>query len=473
MTICALPDLRQLATLILNSVTTLERISCETNTTIPNLDDAESQSEVFGATPEARNAARVIAAAGLQIANLVRPPREVLFDVIHGSQKAAALRVCLEANAPEMLREAGPKGLHAHKIAAQANIDGDKLARLMRYLASHHIYREVAPDVWVNNRLSAALDTGKAVADLCANPKGKYLNSPAAAFPAMASYVLDSRTKAAAQLWEALSDPATRFSNRVVDSALHRSLGIDVSVWVRNEGPGWEHQRQLFAQSMRGYSDLQPQTAVLSAYPWAELAPGSVVVDVGGGVGSAMLPLAREHHHLRIVIQDHENVVVDGLRMWLSQLPEAVQTQRVSFEGHDFFTPHTIRGVSVFFMRYVLHDWSDEDARKILQNLRTAAEPHTVLILLDHVLPYTVHDDGHEQQQVPGKDAPPPLLQTYGAVNTMGYLKDVLMMINHNGKERKAVELAGLLRSAGWELKHVERVEGTNGFFLPAWAVPV
>jgi hypothetical protein len=40
------------------------------------------------------------------------------------------------------------------------------IARIMRLLATHYIYREVRPDTFVNNRLSAALDTGKPVTEL-------------------------------------------------------------------------------------------------------------------------------------------------------------------------------------------------------------------------------------------------------------------------------------------------------------------
>ena len=39
-------------------------------------------------------------------------------------------------------------------------------ARLLRYLANRHIFREVRPDVFANNRISGMLSTGKATEDL-------------------------------------------------------------------------------------------------------------------------------------------------------------------------------------------------------------------------------------------------------------------------------------------------------------------
>lgn len=37
------------------------------------------------------------------------------------------------------------------------------LARVLRTLATHHIFREVSPDVFTNNAVSLAMDTGKTI----------------------------------------------------------------------------------------------------------------------------------------------------------------------------------------------------------------------------------------------------------------------------------------------------------------------
>ena len=41
-------------------------------------------------------------------------------------------------------------------------------------------------------------------------------------------------------------------------------------------------------------------------FDWEGLPEGSVVVDVGGGVGSQTLTLAQRHKHLKFVVQDTE-----------------------------------------------------------------------------------------------------------------------------------------------------------------------
>jgi len=50
-------------------------------------------------------------------------------------------------------------------------------------------------------------------------------------------------------------------------------------------------------------------------YDWESLPEGSVVVDVGGGIGSVTDILAKAHPHLKFIIQDQLEVVEDGLKV--------------------------------------------------------------------------------------------------------------------------------------------------------------
>lgn len=51
---------------------------------------------------------------------------------------------------------------------ACSRFDIAHVARFLRLLASNHIYEEVRPDVFRNNRLSSLLDSGKSSADVIA-----------------------------------------------------------------------------------------------------------------------------------------------------------------------------------------------------------------------------------------------------------------------------------------------------------------
>lgn len=55
--------------------------------------------------------------------------------------------------------------------------------------------------------------------------------------------------------------------------------------------------------------------ACVAAYAWAGLPMGSVVVDVGAGVGTSAMLVARAFPHLRFVIQDTPKVVQDAQKV--------------------------------------------------------------------------------------------------------------------------------------------------------------
>lgn len=60
---------------------------------------------------------------------------------------------------------------------------------------------------------------------------------------------------------------------------------------------------------------------------------------------------------------------------------------RVTFQGHDFFTPQPIKGAAVYFFCHILHDWSDTYAIKILQNTVPAMKNGSKLIAVELVQP--------------------------------------------------------------------------------------
>jgi hypothetical protein len=80
---------------------------------------------------------------------------------------------------------------------------------------------------------------------------------------------------------------------------------------------------------------------------------------------------------------------------------------------HNFFEPQPIQDASVFFLRFITHDWPTEYARKILKHLGDAALPTTKLMIMDNIVPYSV--PGHSCTDV--SSLPYPLLANLGRVN--------------------------------------------------------
>ena len=186
------------------------------------------------------------------------------------------------------------------------------------------------------------------------------------------------------------------------------------------------------------------------------------MVDVGGGVGSAILQLIRAHRHLRYVIQERPKVIPCGVKVrldvdkkcqfinlnaqfWEHEDPEALKSGRVEFIGkastvisslsqstnvyaaHDFFEPQPIKDASVFFLRFIIHEWPNAYAKKILKQLRAAAQPSTKLVICDFLVPYTTSSNSNFSE-IPGSEVPPapyPLLPNLGTVSNQPVMMDL------------------------------------------------
>ncbi|KAF5335811.1 hypothetical protein D9611_009636 [Ephemerocybe angulata] len=472
------PDmLLSLACIISDSVNTIHAACEETGLAFPKLEDAfDLHSEAFRPHEGVSEATKRIVAAAHQLIAAVLPPATAVYTIAaSGSHKAACLRICLEENVAEILREAGPKGLHVSLISQRTNINPQKLARILRFMATLHIFKELSPDVFTNNRLSSAFDTGKPVDELLSNRAARF--SGTNGFTALACLHLDDIFKGSAYLWETLSDPLTSESVDAKGSACsHGALGYETNIWEFMERPEQAHRLRRFGEAIRGVQAMEPTDAVLEACDWKALPEDSVVVDVGGGVGASVFPLAKYHPHLRLIVQDRQDVVEQAKEVWLSKDPAALGMGRVTLQGHDFFESQPVRNASVFLLKQVIHDWSDKDAVRILSGLREASQPTTKLVIIDCLINHACSmAQLGEHSSIPGaipREAPLPLLANYGAANFMSYFHDITMLTRFNSQERTVAEFSSLLKMAGWRLVRVRRTDGADTFLQPLEAVP-
>lgn len=158
-----------------------------------------------------------------------------------------------------------------------------------------------------------------------------------------------------------------------------------------NTGTFWDYlannpeRSHRFASSMSLMQRMpgwQP-AAVFEVFDWGKLGPEAVIVDVGGGDGSFAAALSERFPSLKaIVVQDVPAVIELGK----TAIPEPLRgiiTPQVA----DFFESQPVQGAAVYFLRKVLHDWPDEYAIKILQQLIPALEPGSRIVINDHCVP--------------------------------------------------------------------------------------
>ena len=108
---------------------------------------------------------------------------------------------------------------------------------------------------------------------------------------------------------------------------------------------------------------------------------------------------------------------VYGFKVHFSSMPSITSDSYLDIDTeHDFFGPQPIKNASVFFMRFITHDWPDGPAKKILKHLGDAAQPNTKLLLMENIIPHSAPSD----IDVLGANVSPipyPLLQQLGRAN--------------------------------------------------------
>lgn len=115
-------------------------------------------------------------------------------------------------------------------------------------------------------------------------------------------------------------------------------------------------------------------------YDWASLGQARVV-DVGGARGHIAMELAKRFDKLQVVVQDMDKVIQGAEAGVPPQL-----RGRVTFQGHDLFAPQTA-SADVFFLRWILHNWSDKHCILILRAQIPALKPGARIVIQDTCMP--------------------------------------------------------------------------------------
>ncbi|KIY71645.1 O-methyltransferase [Cylindrobasidium torrendii FP15055 ss-10] len=444
--------LRQLVDLISSAVDAIEHAELDTGVNYPSLQtiyDPHSPREKFAADASVERHASVAVSACYQLLATLGHPEKHMYLNSGAFHIPAAMRVTMESCVPEILRS-HPEGLHAEEIAQRINLKGSSIGRLLRLLATHHIFTEVAPNVFKNNRLSSVMDTGKTVEQIRADPINKHAGTSGCA--ALLEQNTDWMFKSGACLYEALTQ--------------RRDCSLGVAFRTKNlfewlEQPGNERSLARFGASMQGHSNMEGKS-ILDGYDWSSLKPGSVVVDLAGGSGHVSMRIMEHHPNLRFVVQDRA-AVIDSVatKLWQTHHPSAVDGGNVKLQAHDFYCPQPVKNASVFLIQKTLHNYNDERCVRILKHLREAAMPDTKLIVVDMIVvptcsdTVTSHIKGYKTQKVPW-----PLLANLGRAGAEQCFGDMQMFTAIGGIERTVGGFERIFSDSGWKLEEIFRPAG-------------
>ena len=178
---------------------------------------------------------------------------------------------------------------------------------------------------------------------------------------------------------------------------------------------------EQFGRAMANVSGFASK-AVLEAYDFGGL---KTIMDVGGGNGSMVRAILEKYPEARGIVADLPYIAAqanDAIR-------EAGLAERCRFEPTDFFQS-VPKGADGHLLKFVLHDWNDEECATILRNCRAAIAPGGRLMVLEVVVP-----------EDPGFD--------------FSHVMDLNMLVMTGGMERTAGEYEALLARGGFRLKRI------------------
>ena len=330
---------------------------------------------------------------------------QALVQMLTGAWTTQLVAAVARLGIPDRLATAQPQS--SEQIARAVGADIGALSRVMRALASIGVFADVGSGLYSLTSVGERLRSD--------HPES------------MRDFFLAETDDVHRRSWSALVDairtglpqPAAVFGTTVFD------------YYARHGEEG-----QQFGRAMENISAMSAH-GVLANYDFGS---ARLIIDVGGGNGSFVRAIVQQH-------RQPTGVVVD-LPYMESQAVASIEHDRLGnrcrFEAHDIFESVPAGG-DIYLLRFILHDWNDDESVRILKTLRAAMAPAGRVLIVEMLVPDT-NEPGFVQ------------------------LMDINMLVMTGGRERTATEYGALCAAAGLRLV---RTIATGTPFVVLEAEPV
>lgn len=315
------------------------------------------------------------------------PPPDVA-GVSFGYMLSHAVHICAELGVADLLQN-GPKT--ADELAAELGVHGPSLLRLLRTLSAFGFFAFDGTRFSLND----------ATAPLCRDAPNSVLD-----------LVLSTHSE-----WQQVAWRNALYSIRTGRSSLEHATGHSLFGYLLKHPSEHAQFNRAMQAATRG---VVP--ALLETF---EFAPGSYIVDLGGGDGTLLTMLLDASPDCTGTVVDLKPVI-DGIPD--RSLPDSVAS-RVAFSAGDFFE-HVPPGADYYILKHVLHDWDDEKSCVILGNCRQALSATARLLIIESVM-------------------------REGEGNRYAHLIDLGLLVATAGRERSQTEYESLCSRSGLQVRRV------------------
>lgn len=330
------------------------------------------------------------------------PPAAVMLELLSSFTITEALIVVAELGVADEL-EKGPRSVA--QIADSIGADPATLGRVLRCLESQGIFTTNREGMYEQTPLSETLRS----------------NVPGTMRPFAIMYGQKWYRRPFEGLTESIRSGGVPFEN---------TFGMPLFDYLSQDDQ--TAGSSIFNDAMTSISQAN-EPAVIDAY---DFQPFKRIIDVGGGHGAMLSAILESALESNGVLYDLPGVV-SGAREALSGVSD-----RCEIVAGSFFDGVPGEG-DLYVLKLIIHDWSDERASVILNNIRTEIPPDGTLLLIDGIIPEGDRDKFRK-------------------------LMDLHMMAVVGGVERTEVEYRQLLAEANFELTRVIPSETGRASLLEA-----
>ncbi|WP_394821837.1 methyltransferase [Pendulispora albinea] len=330
-------------------------------------------------------------ASALAPAQAGDPVLASLLELNDGLLKARAAQLAAELGVADLLT-GGPRT--SDELAASTKSHPRALYRLLRTLAACGVFTEVEP--------------------------GRFAQTPASAYLAKDHpQSVHGWFVTGSSFGRAFAD--AMHSMRTCEPAFPLAHGESLFTYLRSR----PELGATFDAAMADISRIESAN-VIRAYDFSR---ARKLVDVGGGTGTLLCAILDAAPNATGLILDQPQLGAGATQV----LGAKGLSERASFVGGDFFK-EVPAGADTYLLKWILHDWSDEQSIAILRNIRRAMSADGRLLLIEHVVP--LGDKPH-----------------------LCKIRDFAMLVVLGGQERTIQEYSALLSAAGLQVTSVTETE--------------
>ena len=313
---------------------------------------------------------------------------EKLIEMTFGAVLSRAICTVAELGIADQIATGSPKPVEA--LAAATGTHERSLYRMLRFLASHGIFREEGVRHFDHTRLSECLRS---------NVEGSYRS---------AAQMLH-RVYAA---WDGLHHAVL-----TGDSGFNKVFGRPLFDYI-GANPDLAPIFDAGMTAIHGHETA----AMLKAYDFSAI---QVLADIGGGNGTLITAVLQRYPRLKGILFELDHVAE---RTQENSKRGGVQDRCSILKGNFFDSVPS--GADAYFLRHIIHDWTDEQSVQILKNCRKVMPSNGRLLIVEAI--------------VPGGNEP-----------SLAKLFDMIMLVYPGGLERTEEEYRRLFEQAGFQLTSV------------------